>query len=390
MEIKSVIPENTCCDMRDSWNIISKLSSDFWVIVHWPSWCENEFFYSDDFSHSHSFSTSLNEFDVTMWTGYDKLLSKIEYVLDNFRDIKVLFVLWTCSSELIWDDIDNIKDNLNTDVEIIIIHTSWMRWAWYHFTKYNIFKSLFNIFNTKETINNIDKSINIFFQDWMQNDLFREEIIDFLSIFWIRINSFLNSNITLDELKTINNVNYNYLIWRDSEFIVLLDYIKKEYNIDYKVLDLPVWTESINKFYYSIYSDFFTDKKKYIIELIKFQKNTIHKIDKNILNKYFYQTYFNTNFSLYWKILEEIGLKSNIIKEKSYNTSINFSHKFNFSNKIIITKNKNDFNLQKIFWSKSFNTINRYMWFIWLNNFYVDIKNQSYYNNFLDRYNKYF
>ena len=390
MEIKSIIPENTCCDMRDSWNIISKLSNDFWVIVHWPTWCENEFFYSDKFSHSHSFSTNLNEYDVTMWTWYNKLLSKIKYVLANFSDIKVLFVLWTCSSELIWDDIDNIKDELDTDIEIIIIHTSWMRGACYHYTKYNIFKSLFAIFNKEEWKHNQEKNINIFFQDWMQNDSFREEIKDFLSIFWIKVNSFLNSNITLEELKTINNVSYNYLIWRDSEFILLLDYIKDKFNVDYKVLDLPIWFKNLNKFYYSIYSSFFTDKKLYVIEFIKSQKKVINQINKELLSNYFNKLSFKVNFKLYWELLNDIWLKFNNINEVNYEKSINSSHKFNFSNKIIITKKGNDFKWNDLFWSKSFNTINKYMWFIWLDNFYIDIKNQSYYNNFLDRYNKYF
>jgi len=388
MKIKSVIPENTCCDMRDSWNVISKLSDEFWVIIHWPSWCENEFFYSDNFSHSDSFVTKLNELDITMWSGYEKLFSKVEFVLKNKPKIKVLFILGTCSSELIWDDIDSIKDAFSTDVNIIVLHTSWMRWAWYHYTKYNIFKSLFELFG----INNIseNKSINIFFQDGMQNELFREEIKEFLSVFWIKVNSFLNSNITLEELKTINNVSNNYLIWRDEEFIVLLDYIKKNFNVSYKILDLPIWYTNINKFYYSIYSDFYTDKKNYIVEYVKLQNKIKKKLDLNILSNYFKNLYFSSNFHLYSELLNDLWLKSESINEFNFNDSINTSHKFNFSNKIFIKRNKKEIFWENLYWSKSFNTINKYMWFVWVFNFYSDLKNQFYYNNFLNKYNKYF
>jgi len=389
-KIESVIPENTCCDMRDSWNIISKLSNDFWVIIHWPSWCENEFFYSDDFLHSYSFSTNLTEFDITMWTGYEKLLSKIRYVLDNFSSIKVLFILWTCSSELIWDDIDNINNYFVTNVKIIIIHTSWMRWAWYHYTKYNVFKSLFKIFENKKNLNNVNKKVNIFFQDGMQNNFFRKEIKEFLLNFWIEVNSFLNSNITLEELKTINNVEYNYLIWRDNDFIVLLDYLKKDFNINYKILDLPVWLKNINKFYFTIISDFFITKKKYIIEFLKYQKKYLEKINKTILNKYFEQNSFKTNSSLFINLLNDIWLKNIIFWSIDYKDWVNSSHKFNFSNKIVINWNNEIFSTANLFWSKVFNTINRYMWFIWLEKFYIDIKDQYYYNSFINRYNKYF
>jgi len=263
-----------------------------------------------------------------------------------------------------------------------------MRWAGYHYTKYNIFKSLFNIFDKNKLNNN--KSINIFFQDWMQNNFFRDEIKTFLSIFWITVNSFLNSNISLEELKTINNVENNYLIWRDDDFMVLLDYIKKDFGISYKVLDLPVWLQSINKFYYTIVSDFSIEKKKYVIEFLKYQKKNFKNINKDILRKYFKNFSFKTNFYLYWNLLNEIWLKSTAIEEINYNKWINTSHKFNFSNKIIIGWNNIDFNINNLFWSKSFNTINRYMWFVWLKNFYSDLKNQSYYNNFLHRYTKYF
>jgi hypothetical protein len=396
MYVKSIIPENTHCDLRDSWNIISKLSDEFWVVVHWPTWCENEFFYNNKISHSYSFSTKLNEMDVTMWSSYDKLYSKVEYILNNVPKIKVLFILGTCSSELIWDDIDSVKENFDTDVKIIIIHTSWMRWAWYHYTKYNIFKSLFNIFNNTEKFTklnkdkNFEKSINIFFQDGVQNDNFRKEIKQFLSLFWIKVNSFLNSNITLKELETINKVSYNYVVWKDKDFITLLGYIKDKYNIPYKTLVLPVWFKNINKFYYTIYSDFFLDKKNYIVEFLKFKNNINKRLDLVMLSKNFNKKYFITNFDLYLDLLEEIWLNMVKFSDFYFYKSINLSHKFNTSNKIIITNNKDKILWDDLFQNKSFDTINKFMWFNWVYNFYLNIKNQFYYNNFLKRYNKYF
>ena len=390
MEIKSVVPNNTCCDMRDSWNVISKLSNEFWVIVHWPSWCENEFFYNDETSHSSSFSTKLNEFDVTMWTWYDKLYNKIDYILKNCPDIKILFVLWTCSSELIWDDIDSIVNDFDTWVKIIILHTSWMRWAWYHFTKYNIFKSLFNIFNINTDIDKNNKSINIFFQDWMQNEEFRDEIIEFLSIFWIKVNSFFNSSVTLEEIKTINNVSCNFLIGKDEEFITLLDYLRNNFNIPYKILDLPIATSNINKFFYTIYSTFFNDKNKYIIELLRYQNKIKKSLNFTLLLNNSQNFTFVTNSKLFSNLLWELKIQFNYTLQFNFKKSINFSHKFNFSNKIVITKNSYNISYENLYWNKSFNSINRYMGMVWIYNFYIDIKNQFYYNNFLEKYNKHF
>jgi len=389
MKIKSVIPENTCCDMRDSWNIISKFSNEFWVIVHWPSWCENEFFFNDDTSHSFSYSTWLNEYDITIWTWYEKLKSKIEYVLENNKKLKVLFILWTCSSELVWDFIDNLEELYNDKIRIIVVHTSWMRWSWYHYTKYNIFKSLFWIFNNNSLINNWKKNINIFFQDWMQNNLFRKEIKYFLAKLGINVVSFLNSSITYDELSNINKVDYNFLIWKDEEFEILLKYINKDYNINYSILDLPLWEKKINIFYSNIYFTFFNDKKKYILEYLKYRKKINDSIYITIIQKYFYNNFFVTNSNIYLNILKEFKLNVYFKKDINYPEWINSSHKFNYDNKIFILDTYDNISVYNWYCNKTFSTINKYMGFVWKLNFFIDLKNQKYYNNFLKRYNKY-
>jgi hypothetical protein len=69
---------------------------------------------------------------------------------------------------------------------------------------------------------------------------------------------------------------------------------------------------------------------------------------------------------------------------------INTSHKFNFSNKIIMSDKLLNWEISsKIFSSKNFTTLNRYMWFIWIKNFYEDLINQKAYSNFINRYNNY-
>ncbi len=390
MKINSVVPENTCCDMRDSWNIISKLSSDFWVIVHGPGWCENEFSFKNNF-RAKSFSTNLNEMDIVLWTWYDKLLDLVIQILEKNKEIKVLYILWTCSSELIWDDIDNISNHfIGQDIKIIPLHTSWMRWTGYHYTKYNVFLSLFDEFIELESKKS-EKSVNIFFQDGMQNDDVREEIISFLALFWIKVNSFLNSNISLEEIKNIWNVSKNYLIWRDKDFVEMLKYIDKKYNISYSVLDLTLGLTAINKFYSQIYFDFFQDKKTYVLEFLKYSENINKSTNKEKVQSIFSKNFFYTNSKEYSNLLNYFNINFAdfpdwIIKDDFINTS----HKFNFSNKIIISDNLLSWEISsKIFSSKNFSTLNKYMWFIWIKNFYEDLINQKAYSNFINRYNNY-
>lgn len=390
MKINSVIPENTCCDMRDSRNIISKLSSDFWVIVHGPGWCENEFSFKNNF-WAKSFSTNLNEMDIVLWTWYEKLESLVRNILENNKEIKILYILWTCSSELIWDDIDNILNHFcNYNIKLIPLHTSWMRWTGYHYTKYNVFLSLFDEFIDLDSEKS-ENSVNIFFQDWMQNDDFREEISSFLNLFWIKVNSFLNSNISLEEIKNIGNVSKNYLIWRDFDFVDILKYIDKKYNIPYSILDLPLWLTAINKFYSQIYFDFLQDKKTYVLEFLKYSENINKYIKKEKLQNMYSENIFYTNSKEYSNLLsyfniDFLNFPDWIIK----NDFINTSHKFNFSNKIIISDKLLSSEISnKVFSSKNFSTLNKYMWFIWIKNFYENLINQKAYNNFINRYNNY-
>lgn len=383
MRIESVIPLNTCCDMRDSWNVISKLSDEFWVVVHWPSGCENEISYNPSFASAVSFSTGLNEIDITLGTWLEKLFSKVEEILSCFPKIKILFVLWTCSSELIGDDIDALIAHFWDSISIMPIHTSWMRGSGYHYTKYTIFQHLFSLSWER----NIDeKSINILFQDGMQNEAFQEELSWFLDKFWIKVNAFLNTSLDLDQILSLNQAKYNYLVWENSDFKEVLDFVQQNYHISYKVLDVPFGLTKTNKFLSSICMDFWVSLKDYTVEFIK-HKNKRHFSSFSIEET---EITFSTNFRDYQQFLADIGIPSSFVPELSLRESKNTSHKFNFENKILISSVGNLWKESpKILSSYSFQTMNRYIGFSWMENFIRDLQNQLRYRFFLLKYRDY-
>lgn len=124
------------CSLVGMANLLLLTRGNFAVVVHGPVDCTNIFlrhvpdplFSPDgllDFSSDRFFSSRLTDMDVSLGKSEEKLAGCIEEVIDTCRP-EILFVLGTCLSEVIGDDIEKISSQVSEKkkVKIVAVPTS--------------------------------------------------------------------------------------------------------------------------------------------------------------------------------------------------------------------------------------------------------------------------
>lgn len=131
-------------------------------------------------------STDLNEEDVIMWNGTDKLSRVIDYVVENAEknNIKVISFNCCCVPRIVWDDIYSVLKNARDKIEIPFI----FQWQ-LEKTPYEQKILLLEKYTENIDTDDLEKKHNSISLFWYHENEYQKELGDMLSSAWIKINT---------------------------------------------------------------------------------------------------------------------------------------------------------------------------------------------------------
>lgn len=131
-------------------------------------------------------STDLDENDIVMWQGTDKLSKVIDYAVNNAkeRNIKMLSFNCCCVPRIVWDDIYSVLQKAKEKIDIPFIF-QWQLEKTPYEQKIVLLEEYLNTIDT-ENIHINKKSISLF---WFHENIYQKELGDLLKEKWIKINT---------------------------------------------------------------------------------------------------------------------------------------------------------------------------------------------------------
>jgi len=230
-------------------------------------------------------STDLDEDDIVMWKGTDKLTQAIDYAVKNAKknNIKMLSFNCCCVPRIVWDDIYSVLKKAKQKIDIPFIF-QWQLEKTPYEQKILLLEEYLNKID-KTKIKKIKNSISIF---GYHENFYQKELWDILKENWVKINTSFIPSIDIRLLE---------LMFKSELFVFSPNNFQKE------VFEYP---------FQSFQTNFIKPKYPYWLQ------NSINWL-KEILD------YFNIDFVLnekYTNIEENYISKVNYVKNKKYNIGI--------------------------------------------------------------------
>jgi len=199
-----------CCYMRVAWMEINCLKGSFSVIVHGPNGCGWDYGMAKNIEGHNFYCTNLSDIDIIM--GGEEKLKKTILSISKKEKPGVLFVLGTCVSELIGDDVKGVASQCSkeTGIKTIVIPSSGLsgivKRPERNVALFELIKSAFE----KNEI--IPESFNYLGGVWSNTFGIKDEIKSCLSEIGIKLCSCLSGESEIDEIFNAPNASLNVFI----------------------------------------------------------------------------------------------------------------------------------------------------------------------------------
>lgn len=270
---------NYGCSMRGAWRALQCMKDDVAIVIHGPKGCNNEFKLDYEKGLARTYCTNMVEQDVI--TGGVEKLEKLIMELNKNDNISVIVILTTCTSELIGEDIDGLVSNLNKKInkKCIVLHTSGISGMVQSEGHNMVITELAKNFMKKQEL--IPNSINYIGYSWPWDEREGRDISELKKILneiGIKLNAVLTSNLGYNDIQEAAKASLNVVRCPGSAYTTI-DFMRKELDIPYLKLPIPVGIKNTSDFFYGLIDYFnLSQESKNIIK--KYEKYTLERINK--------------------------------------------------------------------------------------------------------------
>lgn len=256
---------NYGCSMRGAWRALQCMKEDVAIVIHGPKGCNNEFKLDYEDAIAKTYCTEMNENDVI--TGGLRKLEKLIFELDKNKNISLIVVLTTCTSELIGEDIDTLLQNLKNKIskECLVLHTSGISGMAQSDGHNMVISNLIKRYSL-ENKDKIKNSINYIGYSWPFDHRKGRDINEFnriLNELGIKLNGVYTSNLGFDEIKNASRASLNVIRCPGSAYSTI-NFMKENFDIPYLKLPIPVGIKNTTEFFLKLidYFDLGESKKQ--------------------------------------------------------------------------------------------------------------------------------
>lgn len=267
---------NYGCSMRGAWRALQCMKEDIAIVIHGPKGCNNEFKLDFEDTIAKTYCTEMTENDVI--TGGLRKLEKLIFELDKNKEISLIVVLTTCTSELIGEDIDTLLKNLKNKIskECFVLHTSGISGMVQSDGHNMVISNLIKRYSLKNK-DKIKNSINYLGYSWPFDHREGRDIHEMqriLNELGIELNGVYTSNLGFDEIKNASRASLNVVRCPGSAYSTI-NFMKENFDIPYLKLPIPIGIKNTTEFFSELV-DFFDlgeDKK----QILKSYENVVHQ-----------------------------------------------------------------------------------------------------------------
>lgn len=266
---------NYGCSMRGAWRALQCMKEDIAIVIHGPKGCNNEFKLDFEDTIAKTYCTEMTENDVI--TGGLRKLEKLIFELDKNKEISLIVVLTTCTSELIGEDIDTLLKNLKNKIskECFVLHTSGISGMVQSDGHNMVISNLIKKYSLKK--DKIKNSINYLGYSWPFDHREGRDIYEMqriLTELGIKLNGVYTSNLGFDEIKNASRASLNVVRCPGSSYSTI-NFMKENFDIPYLKLPIPIGIKNTTEFFSELidYFDLGEDKK----QILKFYENVVHQ-----------------------------------------------------------------------------------------------------------------